>query len=38
MLLEKTKATKTGVVLGMGAIGAGVAAFILGILAAEGFA
>ena len=36
--LEKFKITKKGVILGMGAIGAGVAAFILGILAAEGFA
>ena len=36
--LEKFKVSKVGVMLGMGAIGGGVAAFILGILAAEGFA
>ena len=36
--LEVTKTSKTGVMLGMGAIGGGIAAFILGILAAEGFA
>jgi hypothetical protein len=37
MLLDKAKISKVGVVLGMGAIGAGIAAFTLGILLADGF-
>ena len=37
MGIEKAKASKVGVVLGMGAIGAGIAAFTLGILLADGF-
>ena len=38
MVIDTSKATKAGVVLGMGAIGAGVAAFTLGIVLADGFA
>jgi len=37
MGLEKFKISKVGVILGMGAIGAGIAAFTLGILLADGF-
>jgi hypothetical protein len=37
MGIDKAKVSKVGVVLGMGAIGGGIAAFTLGILAAEGF-
>ena len=37
MGIEKAKVSKIGVVLGMGAIGAGIAAFTLGILLADGF-
>jgi len=37
MGIEKAKVSKVGVMLGMGAIGGGIAAFTLGILAAEGF-
>ena len=37
MGMEKFKISKLGVALGMGAIGMGIAAFVLGILAAEGF-
>jgi hypothetical protein len=37
MGLEKAKVSKVGVILGMGAIGAGIAAFTLGILLADGF-
>ena len=37
MGLEKAKVSKMGVILGMGAIGAGIAAFTLGILLADGF-
>ena len=37
MGIEKAKVTKMGVILGMGAIGAGIAAFTLGILLADGF-
>ena len=38
MGIAKLKISKVGVALGMGAIGMGIAAFVLGILAAEGFA
>ena len=38
MGIDKLKVSKVGVALGMGAIGMGIASFILGILAAEGFA
>jgi len=37
MALEKFKISKVGVMLGMGAIGGGIAAFTLGILLADGF-